>query len=70
MYSCEPPHTDEQRMDDQLELIYSSSVWIQDVVWKTCEEQWTIETGGERGPGKSVLAAHDDDVVQSNRYVV
>ena len=28
----------------------------------TCREGWTIETSGERGPGKSVPAArHDDD---------
>ena len=51
---------DEQRLDDQLELIYNSSVPIQDVTWKT------IETGGERGSWKFVVAArHDDD---SNRY--
>ena len=29
-------------------LIYSSSVWIQDVVWKTCRERWMIGTDGER----------------------
>ena len=53
---------DEQRLDDQPEPINNSSVPIQDVAWKTCRERWTIETGGEKGSGKSVLAAwHDDD---------
>ena len=62
MYSREPPHMDAQRLDNQLEPIDGSSVLMQDVAWKTCREQWTIETGDERGSGKSVLAArHDDD---------
>ena len=61
MYSCGPLHMDEQRLDDQLEPIYNSSVLIQDVAWKTSQEQWTIETGGERGSGKSMLAVWHDD---------
>ena len=63
MYSCGPQHIDEQRLDDQLELIYYSSVLIQDVAWKTFWEQWTIETRGEGGPGKIVVASWrvDDD---------
>ena len=53
---------DEQMLDDQLEPIYNSSMLIQDFAWKPSCEQWTIETGGERGLGRSVLAArHDDD---------
>ena len=53
---------DKQRLDDQLEPIYNSAVPIQDVGRKICWERWTIETGGERGSRKSVLAArHDDD---------
>ena len=52
---------DEQRLDDQLEPIYNSSVLIQDIAWKTSREQWVIETGGDRGLGKSVLAARHDD---------
>ena len=53
---------DEQRQDDQLEPTYSSSVPIRDVVLKTCRKQWTIEKGGEKGSGISVLMArHDDD---------
>ena len=53
---------DEQRQDDQLEPTHSSSVPIQDVVLKTCRKQWTIEKGGEKGSGISVLMVrHDDD---------
>ena len=53
---------DEQRQDDQLEPIYNSSVPIQDVTLKTYRKRWTIERGGERGSGISVLMArHDDD---------
>ena len=53
---------DEQRQDDQLEPIYNSSVLIQDIALKTFREQWTIEMGGERGSGRSLLVVrHDDD---------
>ena len=51
---------DEQRQDDQLEPIYNSSVPIQDRAWKTYRERWTIVNGGERGSGRSVLAAQHD----------
>ena len=54
---------DEQRQDNQLEPIYNSSVPIQDVALKTYQDRWTIEMGGKRKSGRSVLAAqHDDDV--------
>ena len=52
---------DAQDLDDYLDHIYSSSVPIHDVARKTCRERWSIETGGERGSGKSVLAARYDD---------
>ena len=53
---------DKQRLNDQLEPIYISSVPIRDVAWKTSREQWTIVVSGERGSGNSVLAAwYDDD---------
>ena len=55
IYSCGPLHMDEQRQDDQLELINSSSVPIQDVAL-TSLERWTIETGGERVSGRSGLS--------------
>ena len=55
---------DEQWLDDQLEPIYNSSVPTQDVAWMTSRELLTIETGGERGSGRPVLAArhHDGDM--------
>ena len=62
MYSGRPLHMDVQRQDDQLEHTYSSSVPIRDVTLRTCQKQWTIGRGGERGAGISVLIArHDDD---------
>ena len=61
MYSCGPHHIDEQRQDDQLVPTYSSSVPIRGVVLKTCRKQWTIEKGGEKRSGISVLMAQHDD---------
>ncbi len=61
IYSREPLHIDEQRQDDQLEPIYNSAVPILDLALKTYRERWTIETGGERGSGRFVLAARNDD---------
>ena len=61
MYFCVPLHMDEKSLDDQLEPLYNSSVPIQDVAWKTSWEGWAIETGGERGSGKSMLVAQYDD---------
>ena len=56
------PLSGRTKQDDQLESIYNSSVPIQDVALKTYRERWTIETGGERGSGISVLAVwHNDD---------
>ena len=52
---------DKQRQDDQLEAICNSSVSIQDVVLKTYREQWTIEAGGERESGRSMLAVQYDN---------
>ena len=61
-YSCRPFHMDEQKQNDQPEPIYKSYVPIQYVALKTYREPWTRETGGERGSGRSVLAArHNDD---------
>ena len=48
---------DEQRQDGPLEPIYNNSVPIQDIAWKTSRERKTLETGGERGSRRSVLAA-------------
>ena len=53
---------DEQRLDNQLGPIYNSFGPIQDIALKTSWKQRTTETGGERGSGRSKLAArHDDD---------
>ena len=57
IYSCGPLHIDEQRLNDQLEPTYNSSVPIQDIALKTFRERWTIETGGKRGSGRFMLAA-------------
>ena len=51
---------DEQRQDDQLESIYNNSVPIPDIAVKTSWEQWTIETGGEKGSGRFLL--DNDDI--------
>ena len=62
MYSCGPLHMDEQRQDVQLERTYSSSVPILDAALMTCQKQWTIGRGGERGLEIFVLIAqHEDD---------
>ena len=53
---------DKQRQDDQLEPTYNSSVPIRDVALKTYRKRCTIEKGGRRGLGRSVLMTrHDDD---------
>ena len=44
MNSCGPLNMDEQRQSDQLEPIYSSSVWIRDVTLKTCPKQLPCNT--------------------------
>ena len=62
MFSYGPSHIAEQRQGDQLELTYSCSVRIRDVVLRTCQKRWTIGRNSERRSGISVLAArHDDD---------
>ena len=55
-------HMNKQKLDDQLEPIYNSSVPIQDIALKTYREWWTIEMGGERGSVR-----HDDDDDDLNR---
>ena len=59
---------DEQKLDDQLEPAYNSSVSIQDVVLKTYREQWTTEKGGRKGSGGSVQAARHDDHVDVSKH--
>ena len=62
MYYSGPLHMDKQKQYDQLEPTHSSSVPIWDEALKTSWKQWTIEKGGEKRSGISVLMArHDDD---------
>ena len=69
MYSSGPLHMDEQRQDDLLEPIYSSSVPIQDVTLKTYRKRYMIWKSGERASGGSVLAAQlDNDDLNKNRF--
>ena len=46
---------------NQQELIYISSVQTQDVVWKTCLEQWMIRTDGERVREMCAISVIEDD---------
>ena len=48
---------DKQRHGDQLEPIYNGSEPIQNEALKTYRERWTIEMGGRRGSGRSVLVS-------------
>ena len=41
-------HMDVQGLADQNELIYNSSKWTLDVVWKTRRKRWMIGTERER----------------------
>ena len=54
-------HMGVQRQDDLLEPTYNSSVLIRDVALMNCRKQWTIEKGGEKGSGISVLMVWPDD---------
>ena len=58
MFPYRPLH---MNVDDQLELIYNNSVWIQDVAWKTCQKRWMINLNNKRRLVNSVLAAWHDD---------
>ena len=61
-YSYGPLQMDEQRQDDEVEPLYNSSEQIQDVALMTNRKQWTIEEGGRKGLGISMLVEqHDDD---------
>ena len=62
MYSCGPLYMDEKRQDVQLEPTYSGSVPILDVALRTCQKQWMIGRGGERGSEISMLIVWHDDV--------
>ena len=69
MNSNGPRHMAELKQDDQQENLYSSYVRIQDVTQKTCQSRWKIGRNGERGSGKSVLAARHDDNDDDDIYI-
>ena len=49
--------------------LYNSFELIQDVAWKTYQEQWSIGMNGRRGSGKSVLVACHDDYIYIYIYI-
>ena len=61
---------DEQRRDHQLEPTYNSFVPIQDVALKTNRKRWTIEKGGGRGSGISVLMVRREDNNNNNNIYI
>ena len=63
MLFYEPLNIDMPGLANQQELIYISSVWTQDLVWRTCWEKWMIGTDGKRESGKSVLSVQLDDII-------
>ena len=70
MYSRILFHTDEQKLDAQLEPISNNSVPIEDFTWKTSRERWTIETSDERGLGKPVQSSKHDDYDDDDSYLI
>ena len=74
-YSGGPFRMDKQRQDDHLEPTYNSSVPIHKLALKTYWKWWTIEKGGRRGSGRSVLMVRHDDkkslnYVQTNELLL
>ena len=51
MFFYGPFNMDMAVLANSQELIYISSVQTQNVVWKTCQEQWMIGTDGEKESG-------------------
>ena len=62
MFSYGPLHMDLQVLANQQELSNNSTVQTQDVVCKTCQDQWMIGTNGKREkPMLAVQLDEDDD---------
>ena len=61
MYNYGPLHMAEQKLGDQLEHTYSSSVQIRGVALRICRKRWTIGRCGEKVSGISVPMARQDD---------
>ena len=61
-----PHHVDVPVLADLQEFIFIISTQTQDLVWKTCWEQWMIGMDGERESGRFVLSVwldEEDDVL-------
>ena len=56
-------HNDPLVLAYQQELSYTSSVRTLDVVWRTWQEGWVIETDGDSESEKSVLLVQLDDFI-------
>ena len=52
----DPCNIDVPVLANQQELIYISSVWTQDIIWKTCQEKWMIRTDGEKERVRKICA--------------
>ena len=71
-FFCGSIHMDVPELADLQVLIYSSSVWTQDVIWKTYWERWIIgmDKESERESGKSALSAQlDNDDENNNKNI-
>ena len=58
MYSCGPLRMVEQKQGRPARTYIQP---LQDVALKTCRKQWTIEKGGEKESGRSVLMERHND---------
>ena len=52
---------DQPVLANEQELTCNSFVWTQNVIWKTCQEQFMIGTNHKRKLEKSALTAQLDD---------
>ena len=64
MYDCGPKAGRPTKTDIQ-ELCP-----IQDAALKTSRVRWTIGTSGERGSGRSVIAAQHDDHDDDEKFII
>ena len=56
MFFYRPQHMNVPILADQQEFICISFVWTQDVIRRTCQEQWMVGTDGERKRAKEIFA--------------
>ena len=64
-------HMDAPGLANQQGLTYIISIWSQNAVLKTCQEQWAIGTDSKRESRISVLSArfHPDDIIYIYIYL-